>query len=178
MVTSHKNWQVTRRPGLGTKETLDTHVNVDKYLICPARSGLIAYSQSWRSFSFRVWIKYDLCLVVMLEASMVDGLRNGLRTVHNGHRLRLKNRRTGFESRQDKRSWFFVGKVFYALWYVVTYLWLNLNYYYMNVGIWKRLTSTHVTYKIGWPGDVAQWTSHSPQKQKTRARIPPGCKVF
>jgi hypothetical protein len=28
------------------------------------------------------------------------------------------------------------------------------------------------------PCGVAQWTSHPPQGQKTRVRIPPGCKVF
>jgi hypothetical protein len=28
------------------------------------------------------------------------------------------------------------------------------------------------------PGGVAQWTSHPPQEQKTRVRIPPGYKVF
>jgi hypothetical protein len=28
------------------------------------------------------------------------------------------------------------------------------------------------------PVGVAQWTSHPPQEQKTRVRIPPGYKVF
>jgi hypothetical protein len=29
-----------------------------------------------------------------------------------------------------------------------------------------------------FPGGVAQWTSHPPQEQKTRVRIPPGYKIF
>ena len=37
------------------------------YLIFPAKSGLIAYSQSYKSFSFIVWIKKTFCLVVMLK---------------------------------------------------------------------------------------------------------------
>ena len=40
---------------------------VHMYLIFPAKSGLIAYSQSYKSFSFIVWIKKTFCLVVMLK---------------------------------------------------------------------------------------------------------------
>jgi hypothetical protein len=33
-------------------------------------------------------------------------------------------------------------------------------------------------FQLALDGGVAQWASHPPQEQKTRVRVPPGCKVF
>jgi hypothetical protein len=50
----------------------------------------------------------------------------------------------------------------------------NINAYLYS----ERKVSAQTPFKKLPSGGVAQWTSHLPQEQKTKDRIPPGFKVF
>jgi hypothetical protein len=60
---------------------------------------------------------------------------------------------------------------------IITYVCINSEHHVSELPMWRFEPTVFVASRADadeqTPGGVAQWTSHPPQEQKTRVRIPP-----